>query len=300
MSQAPKSNSANAKSDCKLTSSSAETCRKKRGGNGKQARKIHKWLAYLVGFTLFWLSITGILLNHTSDLGFNKSQVTQHWLLSWYNITPPTIEKAYAIPSAEQPESWLIATDKQRFWNETPIKQLNQHGKLYQVVLHEGLIFLLQDKSIALLTQDGDLVDTLDTPEALLRLLQMQIPVTFYTNEDMEILISTQSTPENSANNRVKNHQAWWISGDFSDLSSMPKVDISTWTALTNHTTKVPPDSLNQAVQEQFTSNLTVEKVILELHNGYFFGKPGSWLLDIITLLFLVMVITGLRLTLKK
>ncbi|WP_442908695.1 hypothetical protein [Hydrogenovibrio sp. 3SP14C1] len=43
-----------------------------------------------------------------------------------------------------------------------------------------------------------------------------------------------------------------------------------------------------------------MEKIILELHNGYFFGKIGPWLVDLASLLFILMVLSGIRLHLKR
>jgi hypothetical protein len=61
-------------------------------GNGKYRRFHRRFGATLVAFVLF-LSITGIALNHSSDLGLDRKYISWSWLLDAYGLEAP---KPYA------------------------------------------------------------------------------------------------------------------------------------------------------------------------------------------------------------
>lgn len=66
----------------------------RRNGNGNGGlRRYHRWAgATLVAFVLF-LSVTGIALNHSGDLGLDRQHVRWTWLLDAYGMGDP---KPYA------------------------------------------------------------------------------------------------------------------------------------------------------------------------------------------------------------
>ena len=66
------------------------TSRQRINGNGRsQFRRNHRWAGgTLVAFVLF-LSITGIALNHSNDLGLDRKYVTWNWLLDAYGMGLP-------------------------------------------------------------------------------------------------------------------------------------------------------------------------------------------------------------------
>jgi hypothetical protein len=66
------------------------TSRQRINGNGRSRfRRNHRWAgATLVAFVLF-LSLTGIALNHSTDLGLDRRYVTWNWLLEAYGMGLP-------------------------------------------------------------------------------------------------------------------------------------------------------------------------------------------------------------------
>ena len=64
------------------------TSRRNGNGNGR-FRRNHRWAGTtLVAFVLF-LSVTGITLNHSSDLGLDRRYINWSWLLEAYGLEAP-------------------------------------------------------------------------------------------------------------------------------------------------------------------------------------------------------------------
>ena len=66
------------------------TSRPRTNGNGRSRyRRGHRWAGgMLVAFVLF-LSITGMALNHSHDLGLDRRYVTWSWILDAYGMDRP-------------------------------------------------------------------------------------------------------------------------------------------------------------------------------------------------------------------
>ena len=58
---------------------------------------------------------------------------------------------------------------------------------------------------------------------------------------------------------------------------------------------QVMPDLLQQEIDDYFHGDgIPVERVILDIHNGHILGKLGTWLLDVIAIIFIFMSLSGL------
>ncbi|MDG4812879.1 PepSY domain-containing protein [Hydrogenovibrio sp. 3SP14C1] len=244
------------------------------------ARQFHRLLAYTVAFLLFWLSLSGVLLNHTEDLKLNDVKIQQPWLLEWYQINTPKIQQAFQLKA-----DWVIQTPQALYWNKTP---LPFQGNIRALVSNDSFLFILLSNKLILLTNTGDFIERIPLPEAL----QSQ-NVTDPSNLDF-------FTQQNHVILAAKNSQAWQISEDFTQLIPIQTDAQASWIKLTIINSQAAPEDIQKQLMNSFDSPLTLEKIILELHNGYFFGKVGPWLVDLASLLFILMVLSGIRLHLKK
>lgn len=244
------------------------------------ARKFHRLLAYTVAFLLFWLSLSGVLLNHTEDLKLNDVKIQQPWLLDWYQIDTPTIEQAFHLKT-----DWVIQAPQALYWNEKP---LPVQGHIRSLVSNDSFLFIVLANELVLLTNTGDFIERITLPEALQRQnLATPSNLDFFTQQNHVILAA-------------KNSQAWQISEDFTQLLPVQTNNKADWIKLPSINSQAAPADIQKHLINTFDSPLTLEKIILELHNGYFFGKIGPWLVDLASLLFILMVLSGIRLHLKR
>jgi len=243
------------------------------------ARQLHRLLAYSVALLLAWFSLTGIALNHSDDLKLKDIQIQHPWLLSWYQIEPPKIKQAFQLN-----EDWLIQTQQTLYWNNTP---LPTQGSIRFLVKHDAILWILLPNHLMLLTDTGDFIERIPLPPTLRsENTTTQADLSFYQWQQQRI-IATQ------------NHQAWLISDDLTELKAMDIQSKTEWRTISSIKPQAAPTVLQQNLMKTFNSPLTLEKIMLELHNGYLFGSLGPWLVDLSALLFILMVISGIRLHLR-
>lgn len=234
----------------------------------KSLRRLHQALAYLVGVGLILLALTGFLLNHTQDFGLD-SPVKQTWLNDWYQVPSVEIKQSVQLNQAR-----LTQINDQWFWQTQPLPFKLAQANIYQ---SDTWVYLLNDTQLTLLTSDGDWVETLPLPDAFS--LSLHFPV----NDQLAKLETRQGL--------------WQLT---SELEWQMLTNDSTSQPLQRQTSMPLPKDQYQALMAHFPSPLTYEKVVLELHNFWFFGPIGPWLLDGLTLLILLMVFSGWVLKKKK
>ena len=63
----------------------------------KSINQIHKFTGIAVCVFLIHLSITGIFLNHTEDLGLDEKYTASPMILALYNISIPSQEESFLV-----------------------------------------------------------------------------------------------------------------------------------------------------------------------------------------------------------
>lgn len=249
-----------------------------------KARKIHFALSYFAAIILGLMIITGVLLNHSDLFKLDKIKIQQPWLLQWYGYEMPTIIQAFPIEN-----NWLTEINQpgeptpKLYWNQTPLNiTTSTHDSLQEVINLSQFILLLQSQHLTLLTHNGEWIESIALPDTLKTHPSLkQTKPQFITTPSQRILL-------------LKNHQAWLLSDDLNALM-LVNFPETTKPLLDTKADRLPSQQAD-ALFAQYDSPLSLEKIILELHSGYFFGKVGPFLLDVFALLLLVMIISGIRL----
>ncbi|MBT3513684.1 MAG: hypothetical protein HN470_06760, partial [Nitrosomonadales bacterium] len=63
----------------------------------KSINQVHKFTGIAVCVFLIHLSITGIFLNHTEDLGLDEKYTASPMILALYNISMPNKEESFSV-----------------------------------------------------------------------------------------------------------------------------------------------------------------------------------------------------------
>ncbi len=239
------------------------------------ARKLHRSLAWVMAFGLIYVTLSGVLLNHSKSLDLHEIQIKNPWLLEWYGQSAPVISQSFAIN-----QHWISRINQNFYWDD---KTLTLQGEIQQIISHQSFVFIRLDKQIAFLSDSGELIDLIAFPENISEPNASRL----FVNQQQIYLIN--------------NDQAWSLNADYSEFVLNSEYQIPTFKIKVAETNKNPlPEVLKTKLLALAPSNLTLEKIILELHNGYFLGPIGPWLLDLFALLILITIISGIRLHSKK
>ncbi len=236
----------------------------------------HRYLGLTVILFVIFLSVTGILLNHTEELQLAKRYVQSEWILKWYGIETPQIEAAFPL-EMENGQSWLSAINNKLYINQNII--IGNYDDLRgAVAMLDGFIVVLVGEKILLLMPNGELVEELSLSQGLPagitalgltkeQQLRVQTPNGLYKPDNE--FINWEKLPDNAEQNQVR-----WI---------LPQS---------------LPESLQQAITTQVrTQILPIERVLLDLHSGRLLSV---YLMDAVAILLIILAITGFFLWLRQ
>jgi hypothetical protein len=229
-------------------------------------RRGHRWLGVSVVVLVLFLAVSGVALNHASDLGLDRRYVGWSWLLDAYGIQAPDPTASYA--DADQRGTLL---GERLFLNGRDTGQ--RLSMLTGLVVFESLVLATTDRAAHLFTSSGDLVESIDLhaglPGPIERLGRVGGQAVVESNgqlfrSDMDIAA----------------FELW-------NGSSPTTIH---WSIAT------PPDAAELAALDVAWRGrgLTVERMVLDLHSGRVLGMPGVLLMDLVALCMVVLGVSGL------
>jgi len=231
-------------------------------------RRLRLWHRY-VGLSLAGVALvlasTGILLNHSADLELDTQYISWSPLLDWYDFPVPKIDKSFQVDA----EHWLSLISGHLYLQQQALNI--PAARLQAAVSLNGLICVLSDQRLLLLDQQGQLIESIRPQQGLPTAAQ-------------NLAISPQG----------------WLRLQTATQIYQADADLLTWQIVTDRLEndwqidQTAPTSLQLALQQQARSRLLHwERLLLDLHNGRFFGRLGSYVLDLVGLLLMVLAISG-------
>jgi hypothetical protein len=235
----------------------------------KSINQIHKFTGIAVCVFLIHLSITGIFLNHTEDLGLDEKYTASPMILALYNISIPSQEESFLVDNI-----FISRFGDQVFMGNQPI--IKSENPIIGAALSNQVLFIAFPNEMVLLTQEGELIErissTAELPENIQKLgvsegiLYLKTPNKLWQSSDQA--------------------QAWELSdSNFNDWSNEV----------------IMPDQQTKQIEMYFSGKgVSLEQFFLDLHNGNIIKGFGKWLLDIIAIFLLLLSISGIWIWLKK
>jgi len=235
----------------------------------KSINQIHKFTGIAVCVFLIHLSITGIFLNHTEDLGLDEKYTASPMILALYNISMPSQEESFLVDNI-----FISRFGDQVFMGNQPI--IKSENPIMGAAFSNQILAIAFANEMVLLTQEGKLIErissTAELPENIQK-LGISEDILYLKTSDLVWQSSDQA-------------QAWELSdSDFNDWSNEVVI----------------PDQQTKQIEMYFSGKgVSLEQFFLDLHNGNIIKGFGKWLLDIIAIFLLLLSISGIWIWLKK
>jgi len=230
----------------------------------KRLRRLHRWLGLTCIVFLLILSITGVALNHSDELGLERRFLGSSWLLDWYGFNVPEPAASYAVEqqrvSLVGNRLYLDATEAARGIRE-----------LTGAISWDGLIVATTSESLLYLSADAELVDRLEVGSELPGSIQNS------TVDAGRLLLRSEG--------RVFEYIE-------SSLSAVVLEDASggvVWSAAT----PVPAELLAEIHLSYRGPGLSVERLLYDLHSGRWLAGAGVWIMDGVAVLIIILSVTG-------
>ena len=227
----------------------------------------HRWAGLSAFILLLTLAITGIMLNHTEGLDLHKTYIKSQQIQQWYGIKMPQQQNFIQLENIQ-----LAQVGKQLYFNQ--IRLPDEDSALLGAYKANDYIVISTRNSLYLITFEGDLIEKLDKDKSLPTPIS-QIGFSSLNNTSRQLMIE------------VENH--YYTSHD----------DFLSWTEVQNKEFyPLKPDSADNMdksfYQNAYLGNeLTLERVILDLHSGRLLGQYGIYLMDLAAMILIMLGMSG-------
>jgi len=226
--------------------------------------KLHRYTGLFSAVILLMLAITGIALNHTDDLSLDSQMVQSPRLLDWYGISMPDQLKSFATE-----HHWLTLVNQQLYFDQSLLLK-NQNDLLGAIETEDFIVAALKD-SLLLLSLQGELIE--------------QMPFnaidSIGLDDQLRVVIKSSETLNSSADGLL----SWQTHHNEQVIWSKPSQ---------------LPSQQKQTIKNSFRSSvLPIERVLLDIHSGRFFGFIGVILVDLSGILLIILALSGCAIWLK-
>jgi len=208
------------------------------------------------------VSVTGVLLNHTSELALGKQKVSSEWLLTHYGFNLPTIT-SYPIRG-----HWLSDLGGDYLYLDSEQLAYCQ-GRLVGAVTLEQFSVVACERELLLLTPEGELVEHIGA------VYGVPSPI-----DALGLCAEQLCLRASGALYLADVQQLQWRELDEGVLVPSESDEL--------------PEALEGSLREHaLGSGLDMERVLLDLHSGRIFGVYGVWLVDLAALGLILLVLSG-------
>ena len=229
----------------------------------------HRRLGAAAAVLVCWLSVSGILLNHTEFLQLAEKPIHSGLLLAHYGISEPKIK------SFKLADQWLSHVGGHRLFIDSK-EAVDCKAPLRGAVLHEQQIVALCDAELLLLTRRGELIERLN---ALHGLPPQALTLAEWRNS---LWLATAGGT---------------VAADIDSLTWQPVNQTVSQTVpeVAWSTAQTAPQSLQEALKQEFIgADITRERVLLDIHSGRIFGQWGVYLMDLVAFVLCLLAASGL------
>ncbi len=230
---------------------------------------LHKWhrrIGLSAAILTLILCITGILLNHTDTLQLSKKPITSPLLLKLYKVTLPEIK---SFQFGKNRVSHLGG--QQLFLNNQVLALCDEH--LSGAIEINSINYIACDNEIIIFNRDFEQIERVGAQYGL------PSPIHTIGHCGTELCISSDKNK----------NQIYQI-----DTNALTSIRIENNQALVWSTPSPIPKKLKSELLSNFPrSNISLERVLLDLHSGRLFGGFGVMLMDFCAIALAVLVASG-------
>ncbi len=220
----------------------------------------HRRIGASAALFLIWIVVSGWLLNHSDSLNLAQREIHSPALAHWYNLNYQAPKKGFT-----HNKHWLINSDEILLLDG---KKINApFARALGLAAYEKLIAIANTQEILLLDEQQTIIDKLSVSS---------LPIKTITHIGSGCSGITIGDGQQT----------------FSTVDGLDWLQCSetiTWSKTEN----LNPQQIAQ-IEPQLVPAISVEKLIVDLHTGHFFGRYGAYVVDAVGLCLLLLALSGL------
>ena len=228
--------------------------------NIHDVRRWHGLVGAVIVFFLFYLLISGLILNHVDLLKLDRKEVSASWLMSWYGVPP-----------VEPTQGYLVGNDYLSWGDDRWVlgdKLLSSGtGRPIGAVEAQGINYVATSSVLYLYKSDGQLLDKME------KQMLPSYPILALGKINENVMLKTPFATYVKVNG-----QNW---------------EKSNATGATLSSLQDLPTEVKERSAEILTSGIPVQRLLADIHSGRIFGPYAIWVMDIASLVLLVLALSG-------
>ena len=222
----------------------------------------HRRLGLFAALLALMLAVTGISLNHSSQLAMDQRFVESGWLYRLYGEKPLQL---VAYPVGER---WLFRSPAGKVYLDA-VEVAPCRGDLVGGQVSSGLVYVACEDELLLVTEEGELVESITA--------SLGLPGRLMSVGLVEETLALQ-------------FQSGWRLADLDSLSfdtALPEGSI-----IQQRAPGVLPEELSASIPVH-DNWLSWERLVLDLHSGRLGGSAGVFLVDVAGIIFCLLGFSG-------
>jgi hypothetical protein len=226
-------------------------------------RSLHRSVGIVVFIFVIILSVTGLLLNHTSDFKLDQRFISHPWLLKHYQLDTVQADAVFLLD-----QHVISQFGEQLFVDSRPVTNL--YRPLLGGIVLDDIYVLATDDALILLNPDGEFIERMGAESGIPPMIQN---IGLFHGDPV-----------------LQTREGMWRSDFLLEEWELVSLQGVGWSV---------PEPMPETIEKQLAAyfhglGVSVEQVILDIHNGHIITKLGVWILDIIAILMVLLSLTGL------
>ena len=225
----------------------------------------HRRLGAVLAVVVILLCVTGVALNHTERLHLDERPLRADWLLDWYGVAAPDSGRYVSLGTHD-----VASLGDHLYVDDTFIGA--PFPDLVGAVRTDAFLVVAFTNEMLVLADDLSIVERLGHAEGLPADLAA---ITSGDTGGLAVLDASGRT---------------WVADR--DIVAWQRTDyrVDSWP----EPAALSADRLRELGRDYRGRVLTLERLMLDLHSGRLFGLGGTWVMDIVAALLVVLAVSGL------
>lgn len=223
----------------------------------------HRSLGFLAALLVVFIAGTGLLLNHSEELGLDEVMLDSDWILGLYGIDSAANPDAF-----KAGQSWLSRFGSRLYLDDQDTG--HQSERLTGAIELGDLILVALPEGLLLMSTGGELVERITVLPGISGTIQAIGKI-----GEIPILNTTAGLYSGNAD-----LTAWRQENDDEAVWSVPGM--------------LPEQIRRQIEQQHRGAGISLERFILDVHSGAVLGKLGKYISDLFAILILLLALSGL------
>jgi len=240
-------------------------------GQSSVTRRMHRFLGASAAVFVIFMVLSGLAINHSSRLGLDQGHVSHSFLLDWYGLEGPESIHSFAVGS-----DWISFAGSQLYFNDNTVSTVTSG---VGAVTSHNIFIAAGSEHLILLDQGGQLIERISWASRQTGLI-----------DSIGLLADGSVTV-------ISDGQLWQADADLLNWHRISDaVSVQAWSLRGS-----APTALQQSIAKQYRGHgLSLQRLLLDLHSGRFFGSIGIVVYDILALAVGFLAISGLVLWLRS